>query len=173
MADYFEKFLNWLKTTPQYLFAISIICAILLFLKSDAIGILGLEEFRTENRTYIGIVFLISTALLASYPIKSLADWAKVWLRNYRQYRYGLDFLKKLSPEQKIIIQKFMDKNTRSMTLEFDDGNVKELATYGIIYLPHRITRLEYGRFTDYNMQPWAFDHLKKHPNLISKDNSQ
>jgi hypothetical protein len=64
-----------------------------------------------------------------------------------------------------------MKKKTRTMQLNYEDGEVCELVNAQILYLPgdtiffdrHKLD----GMYTDFNLQPMVFNILKKRPELL------
>ena len=136
--------------------------------------VLSLEYFRTQYRTYIGLIFLISTALFISYPIhyvflflstgiKEITD-ELIERRNFKKW------CTRLTPKQKRLLRLFIENDIRSMSLDFTDGAVTELMNAHFIYLPTNMQLLDSFRgamLTTFTMNAWIFDYLKEHPEVL------
>ena len=59
----------------------------------------------------------------------------------------------------------YIDENTRTQELNLADGRVRELEYNKIVYRACDISK----GFTDfdYNIQPWAWDYLNKHKEIL------
>jgi hypothetical protein len=176
-----DKFLSnltdWYKFPPRILFAITVVCGVFLFGGSDFFKTLGLDTIQYQGRPYFGLGFLLFGALFISFPITEGSKWFYKWLKQKNDQQQKKSAFKKwfayLTPAQTIILRSFIENNTRSQSLNCADGEVNELKNAGIIYLPTNITffdryRLD-GMYADFNIQPWVWDYLKKHPETLKK----
>jgi Super-infection exclusion protein B len=170
-----DKFLgsltDWSKFPPRVLLALTVICGVFVFGGSDFLKTLGLDLIQTQYRPLFGLGFLVFGALLLSFPIAEGGKW--IYQKLYYVYDQGekkkfyLEWFKVLTPPQKEILRGYIDSDTRSRSLDFNDGVVKELVNTGIIYLPGRYSRLSIGWRTDYLIMPWVFTYLKEHPEIL------
>lgn len=169
---------DWAKFSPRILLAFTIICGAFLFGDSDIFITLGLEYIQAQFRPYFGIGFLFFGSLLISFPIsegiKFLYKKLKTKVEQQQRRKIVKDWLLQLTPSQKEILRKFIINDTRSYSLNYEDGSVTELMNAGIIYLPtsisifKRFPRQGNGLYTDFNIQPWVFKYLKDHLELIN-----
>ncbi len=149
--------LNLLKLPLRILIFLLVLDILLLWEPSWMVSKLGLREFLDEYRKYLGPIFLLlSVGILA-------------WLtKNIIQYVYEKKIAKKrlwnLTPREKEILAFYIINNTRSQELPMSDGTVSELERIGIIY---RSSDLGHGGYFDYNIQPWVWDYLHKHPKIL------
>ncbi len=162
--DIITKLINYFKS-PRYLFAISLISGVLLFSPKYIINSLGIQLFISKYRVWIGIAFLISfgfwitdisVILLKKRKLKSKVKF-KISEREVR--------LKNLTYEEKIILSFYIDYQTRTQRLPYSNGVVNELIYYKILYRSSNIINMDFK--ISYNIQPWAWDYLNKHPELL------
>jgi len=74
--------------------------------------------------------------------------------------------LHSLSSEEKAILKDYLDNDTKTRPFSFFSGTHKGLVASGVLYTSSDISMP--GRDTfDYNINPWAWDYLRKHPELI------
>jgi hypothetical protein len=164
-----EKILELVKLSPKYLMAIILATGILLFAKREHMVSLGLADFIDSYRPWISIVFLLSASLFVSYPLSFIASVGYKWfykrLETHRSKKRLLIWLDNLTPVQKDILRGYIDKETRTMHLRIDNGVVRELEAAKII---GQATQFVDNAFcSDYTINTWVYQYLKKHPEII------
>lgn len=160
-----SKLIDFIKLSPLYLFAISISTGVLIYLDNSPIVIkMGLSNIANNYRFWFGLTFLISTSLLIVHAIKFIYLSIINLKDNYNNKKIRIERLKNLTPKEKNILANYFSGNTRSQTLDYTDGTVRELELMQIIYRSSEVSRI--GAKFSYNIQPWAWDYLKKNPDL-------
>ena len=160
----FSKYIEWVKLSPRYLFPIAISSGILLFSGETIIETLGLAEITNSYRSIIGIIFLLSFALVVASWGLSLGNIIKnAWLRN-RKFRNLKKRISDLTLEEKDVLLGYIQNQTRTQYLSIENGVVIELESLGIIYRSSNIGDIESW---SYNIQPWAWKYLNEHPELL------
>ncbi len=162
----FTKLVDWIKLSPRHSLAVAIASGVLLFLGDGPLATLGLEQLRAKYRPWIGGIFLLSSVLLLSYPLAALGKRVSTWWRDSQFVRGGRQRLRQLTPWEKEILRRFVERETRTQTLNFKDGVVAGLVDDSIIYQSSNLGTI-HGNFA-YNIQPWAWKELRKHPELLS-----
>lgn len=159
------KLIDWLKLKPRHWLPMTIATAFVLFAPTTVMTRIGLEDAIQEYRPWIGLAFVISLSGLVAPLITHGAHQAIDWVGRRRDIRFRQEMLHELSPGEKLILRRFIDLNTKTMTLDASSGVHAELEAMGII---SRVTEISHGgtRF-DYNIQPWARRYLKQHPELL------
>lgn len=156
--------LDWIKLPPRLFFAIALIAGLLLFAPSSILGSLGVSPFVIQYRPIIGGIFLVSSLLFLVHPLASISTFLGEILAGRLNQRANLKWLQTLTVEEKAVLRGYMQKGTQSQMLDPMSGVTSGLAIKGIIYQAANIGMLGYG--FAYNIQPWAWDHLNKHPEL-------
>lgn len=162
-----SKLSEWLKLSPRYLLPISLVTGFVLFASANILDTFGLTPFVRQYRPYLGTVFLLSTVLLlVDWSIKSY-EWTRKRYRQSSELGRGQRRLHKLTDPEKRILNGYIGSKTRSQYLSIESGIVNGLEAEGIIYRASTV-----GRLTDwaYNIQPWAWEYLNKHPELLITD---
>ena len=160
----FSKLSEWLKLSPKYLFPICIVTGFALFAPINVLEIFGITSLVSQIRSYLGIAFLLVTALLITNLLSSLY----VWIRNKYQSAENLKIRQKrlhsLTDEEKSILQHFISNQTQTQYLSMDDGVVNGLELKKVIFKASNIGQLDEWA---YNIHPWAWKYLNGHPELL------
>jgi len=151
--------------SPKYLLVISIISGFLIFGEINLIYKLALLSFVETYRLWIGIVFLISSGFWLVDLIQLIINKIKNKYKILRNNKIREERLKQLTTEEKVILGKYINSKTRTQKLVFSSGIVNELERYKIIY---RSSDSVYAGEVSYNIQPWAWDYLNKHKELLN-----
>lgn len=161
----FSKLIEWVKLKPRYFFLVAFATGVVLFAPSEVIKRLGVAAFIAEYRGWVGLVFLFSFAALLSYGIAYIGAAVMARLQEWRLVRDGRKYLTTLSPPEREILRRFIHDNTKTITLDISSGVHAGLQAKRVIYRPTTLSR-QYTDF-DFNIQPWAWDYLRKHPYLL------
>ena len=163
------KILDWLKSSTTHLFWLlifsSVVLSLLSFAPDNILAALGLRDFRTDYRTWIGLTWILSFSGLVVTVSKSVSQWAKseiTWRQNLKR---GQERLHNLTPHERAVLRPYIEKNTRTRTLGIDDGVVQGLVAEEILYRPSHVSR--HNVSFDHNMQPWAWAYINRHPGLV------
>lgn len=160
------KTLEWLKLSGKQAFILCVISSILLFGNNELIQKLGLLEARDLVKTWIGIVWLLFLAVLATEIIHPVYSWVALrieWRVNLKKYQRRLH---NLTPDEKEFLSGYLRENTRTQAGEYSGGTINGLVSEKIIY---RSSNMAYHFTTfPYNIQPWAWEYLNSHPECLS-----
>lgn len=160
-----SKYMEWLKLSPKHLFPLALSSGVLLFSNDNHTGILGLTSFVNQYRPIIGIIFLLSFALIVTSWGLSIFEWGKNKWLNKKRIQNMKKRLHKLTLEEKGVLSQYIQNQTRTQYLGIDSGIVKELEISGVIYRSSNVGDITHW---SYNIQPWAWEYLNKHPYLVS-----
>jgi len=159
-----SKLVDWIKLSPKYLLPISLVCGFLLLANELLLEKFGLKELVGNLRPWIGIIFLLTTSLIAVDVMYLVAGWIKLAYTNSRKMKFRLNRLKKLTTEEKDILLGYIIQNTRTQFFPINDGVVRGLESESIIYQSSNVGDVDSWSF---NVQPWAWQMVKKHFNEI------
>lgn len=148
----------------KFYLAAFIASAVLLFIPNSLAVQLGLEEITHTYRTYVGVVFVASTSLLAVNVISFIVQIAlKPWRdRQFNQSVYRT--LSELTEEEKVFLREFIHGHANTVTAAINDGVAGGLQAKKIIY---RASNVSYGFDWPYNLQPISRKLLNAHPELL------
>ena len=164
----FIKLPEWLKLSPRYLFPISIITGFALFASDSVLNLFGITLFVTQYRPYIGGIFLLSSALLLTNWLISLYEWMHTNFLQAQNLKSLQQRLHKLSDEEKRILHKYIKNKTRTQYFAINNGTVNGLELENILFKASNVGRLHEWA---YNLQPWAWEYLNTHLELLRLDN--
>jgi ABC-type multidrug transport system fused ATPase/permease subunit len=174
MDKLLEKIIDIVKLSPRYMFLpILLICGFALFAPTPLLNWLSIDWLVQENRPYIGIAFVVSLAFIMAALIGAAFDFArgkygrvrvKTLTREARERR-----LHKLTEIEKDYLRPYLEEDTPTQNFDLEDGVAQGLQAQKIIYMSSPMGYLLDG--FAFNIQPWARDYLKDHPELLaSKD---
>ena len=159
-----EKVMEIIKLSPKYLFGVSVVSGMLLFANVKFINILGMGDFLQDYKKYLGIIFLISLIFTINELVINGVKNVKKKYETYTTKKWREKRLKKLTADEKAILNRYISNQTRTCTFSIDNGMVKEFVIYQILFRSSNIGSM-YG--FPYNIQPWAWDYLNKHKELL------
>ncbi len=160
------KLVEWIKLSPRHLVPLSLFTGFILFAPQRWLAIFGVVGFVSDYRPWFGVAFLLSTALLISAAIVAGYGWAKQKREKVALLRSKRERLHHLSEAEKEILRGYIEEGTRTQHHSMSDGVVCGLQAECILF---RASSLSCGwDVFAYNLQPWAWDYLNKHPKLLS-----
>ena len=166
----FTKVIEWLKLSIQQLFWLllfsSVVLSLLVFTPDNVLGALGLRGFRTEYRMWVGLsavgFWILSFSGLVVIGGQSISQWGKRAIgRRGRKRR-----LHSLTQEERGVLRGYIAEDKRTQYFDISDGVVQGLFLEGILFKPSNIS--SYITMA-YNIQPWVWDYLNKHPDLVKE----
>ncbi len=161
------KILDWIKLSPKYLAAIAIFAGLLLFAPRSITETLGLFPIVEQYRTWIGLAFFLTVALLGVHVASWVFDSVKERWNLDQIKRMQIKYLHKLTNEEKAVLRGYILQKSRTQLLDYTDGVVSGLEGMSIIY---RATTMSQRFNFAYNIQVWIYDYLQKHQELIAEN---
>ena len=161
MIEYISGFISGLKElTPKLSVALFVATGTLTFVPEELLQAIGVLDISIENKTLIGVAFILSVAVLVSNVIFWLGRIFKS-KRELSQMKKALQFL---TPDEKAYLRMFVEEGNASIHFKIDDGVAGALRGRGFL------TRLGIGNDIHgfaHMMEPWARQHLEKNPNYL------
>jgi len=173
-----------LKLPARISAAIAAAAALILFLPQDWLTPLGLDSLAKDHRGWVGVVFLLAVLLFLAEI--SVAAWQKIqaWRAEKKaddaadvsapekstekQERAFHARLSRLTGDEKELLRMYVESDVRSLTLPFRNGTVMGLVGQSILMRPNQFLNFETREpSAETLIQPWALEHLKKHPELL------
>lgn len=153
------------KTSPVIFFGLTLATAIILFTNETLLAEIYLSDLKSEYKTSIGVVFIVSFSMLVAQIGQKLwsaigASWRK--RRNLKLYQKTLH---DLTPEEKEYLAHYIKDEETTQYSPLDDGVAQGLEAKTIVY---RASSLSMSGLTfPFNLQPWAKDYLTANPHLL------
>jgi hypothetical protein len=156
-----------IKLSPRYLLPICLLSAFLVFAPPQVLSIFGLGDIVSRYRPWFGLAFLLSAALLASSATIAFRQRLKERRLGKNVLRYQRYRLHHLTEGEKQILRGFIEGQTRTQQLPIWDGRMRQFEIEQIIFRASELSQHPGTHFA-YNIEPWAWDYLNKHPELLS-----
>lgn len=159
--------IEWVRLLQRYLWGFIVVLALFLWGPRWLISGLGMSAVLSQDRLYFGLSFAVLLGMVLSDLISSTVRGPIERLEQVMWRKAKVKRLHDLTPHEKIILKKYIDHETRTQYLSIGDGVVSGLVHEEILYRSVNIGNL--SGFA-YNIQPWAFDYLRQHPELLGLD---
>jgi hypothetical protein len=162
--DWLKYIFSWLKIPANYFIPVLAASYFGLFAPLDLLQFLGISFWREDYKPYLGSVFVVSVAIVGCHFGTLIIRWI------VSKYQYVLGAirmrgrLKRLSIEEQKVLARYLKGKTRTQLFPIDNGVVRGLVASKILYAA--VVEGDIYKFP-LNMQPWAWDYLNKHPNLV------
>ena len=177
MIEVFTGFLTSLrKTSPVIFLGLSLATGIILFSSELFITSLGLENFKTETKGYLGAAFIISMSILISQLSFALFNLGIKQFKKYKskdEERKNLiknqEQLHILTPDEKAYLSPYIFNSENTQYFQIEDGVAGGLAAKGFIYQSSNVGSMMTG--WAYNIQPWVREYLQLNPAYLEGAN--
>ena len=167
-----KQLIDAIKTLPRYAWALTLVTAILLWGPTYIIGGLGLRDFISLYRPYLGVafLFLLSVSIVILVKKTSALLWTN-FIKEKLQIHWLKDHVKKLTPREKEVLRSYFDKDTKTQSWSLNDGVIGGLVRAQILYRSADVGHSSPGNmYFAFNIQPWAWDYLKKRQHLLERE---
>lgn len=160
------------RTIATYWPALLVASTLLLFLPPNILEILGLNLWLESYRPWTGAVWLATLSIGAVQWGRPIGSWLYKKMRWHLTTRPRLvKQLENLSPDEKIFLAVYLLADTKVQYADINDGLVGELVSAKIIRRASQLS-VYHTRFA-FNIQPWAWDALRKNPELVGVTEDQ
>lgn len=163
-----KTFDNFKKITPA-LVAVAILSGLLLFLPENILKKMSLDELPVLWNRIIGIVFLLSVALISTMVVFSAISHIIEKRRNKRIRVNLKKKLQTLSPRQKAIILQLLRSEDKTISLDKNSGDTIYLVNNLFLHMPEQAFTLGWNNemILTYVPQPWLLDLYNEEPELF------
>lgn len=164
----FEKTLDVLKLSATPALTVAFASGVLLFGGDAFLATLGLTDLLKQERPLFGLAFVLSVTLLFAYGATAFSRWVRkrwTWAANARNLQRRLH---NLAPDEQEVLARFLLERRKCLTFDPRDGLSQGLAAATILFRSSALGDMVDG--FDYSIQPWAWEYLNKHPELVIKD---
>lgn len=163
-----KTFDNFKKITPA-LVAVAILSGLLIFLPKSILAKMSLDELPTLWNRIIGIVFLLSVALIATIILFSVISDITAKRRSKRIRENLKKKLLTLSPRQKAIVLQVLQSEDKTISLDKTSGDTIYLVNNLFLHMPEQIFTLGWNNemILTYVPQAWLLDLYNEEPELF------
>lgn len=163
-----KAFDSFKKITPA-LVAIALLSGSLLFLPETVLQKMSLNNLPDLWKRIIGIVFLLSVALITTIIIYSVSSKILTKRRNKRIKDSLKKQLKTLSPRQKAIVIKMLKSDDKTISLDKNSGDTIYLVNSLFLHMPEQVFTVGWDNemILTYVPQPWLLELYNEEPELF------
>lgn len=154
--------------SAKYMIAVFLCAGFSLFAPCRILDGVGVADFRDEYRTFIGIAFLSTAALLVVYSAIALGRVFRSIRNTAARRRMEERYLCTLAEAEKRLLRIYVWQGQATQNLPIQDGVTGGVQAKGIIYRASSLSNADYPPTFAYNIQPWAEEYLKGHPELLA-----
>jgi len=153
------------RRAPAPMLGLAIACTLVLFLPGDTAGKLGIADFRTEYKGFLGWGFIFSWSCVLGALIWRGKDYVGDKIAERRMQKARERSLHELTAEEKGYLAEFLGGRNTIYCVP-SDGVAGGLVAKGVIYSPTHVYAVLQG--VPFNIQPWARQYLEKHPEVLN-----
>ena len=163
-----KTFDSFKKITPA-LVAIAILTGLLLFLPESVLARMSLNELPGLWKRIIGIVFLLSVALIGTIVIFPFFSYVLSRSRSRRIKENLKRKLNTLSPRQRAIVTKLLKSENKTISLDKNSGDTIYLVNSLFLYMPQQVLSMGWDNemILTYVPQPWLLEMYNENPELF------
>lgn len=165
-----KDFIDFLKLPPNILGALSIASGALLLLPDKIAEKLYMIDFRDKYGFTIGIIFVVSTAILIVLLGSKVYHYFHDKSTSKKLVEAQTKYLKQMKPEQVAVIREFINEPTHTLPLPYNNGLVIELQHLQIVTpagQTHLVNMLDPQ--INYFLQPWVMQRINSDDELRQK----
>lgn len=165
-----KDFIDFLKLPPNILGALSIASGALLLLPDKIAEKLYMIDFRDKYGFTIGIIFVVSTAILIVLLGSKIYHYFHDKSTSKKLVEAQTKYLKQMKPEQVAVIREFINEPTHTLPLPYNNGLVIELQHFQIVTpagQTHLVNMLDPQ--INYFLQPWVMQRINSDDELSQK----
>lgn len=165
-----KSLLDFLKLPAHILGALALASGFLLIASDGVIQTLRMGAFMSQYGFWVGIVFLVSVAILLVLSIKLLVSFVCKLLKEYVEKKKYIKFLKNLEDNEVELINRFLKEPTNTIELPENNGIVSGLYNQNVISLAglSQVTSA-ICPMAKYFLQPWVRNLIKENKQLQQK----
>ena len=165
-----KDFIDFLKLPPNILGALSIASGALLLLPDKLAKNLYMTEFRGKYGFAIGIVFVVSTAILIVLLTSKTYHYFHEKSLSKKLVKVQTKYLKRKTSQQVAVIQQFINEPTHTLQLPYNNGLVIELQHLKIITPAGQTHLVDMSDpRIQYFLQPWVIQRIDNDEELRQK----
>lgn len=157
---------DFLSKTVLFPLSISIVYILYKVLPDSFLKVIGLTNIPIGYEFWLNLLGVICIIYTLLYFIAKPVTYYFEQYKLKRKVKHIKETIKnQLTRDEKDLLKKYIDQDTRSLNLNYADGTVSHLANLGIIYRASQVSRMH--TYFDYAIQDFALDYLKKNPHLL------
>ena len=163
-----KVFDNFKRITPA-LFSIAVLTGLLLFLPETVLERMSLANLPEVWNRIIGIVFLLTVALILTIITVSIVSRIRKRIINKLAKRKMRMQVAKLSPRQRAIIVSLLHSEDKSIKLDKNSGDTVYLEGEKFIYMPRQAVSFGWDNemILTFLPQPWLLELYNEEPELF------
>lgn len=158
------KVAEWLGKSWQWVTAVFLVTLLFLVLPESLLSRLGGCDLVHNYRSVLLTTCFVTGAFLLTHPLSGIHRWAAAYLKDTRAMQVGKKHLRKLNPDEKALCRAIVESNGRRLHHNLANGAIQSLLLKESLIKP--IQGWPSGLY-DFNVQPWALEYLKEHPELL------
>jgi hypothetical protein len=171
MTDWLGNIKSWLSLSLRQVTIVAVVGLLLLFLPDNLIQSLGVANLLNIYRPWVGIVTLVASVYIVVGVVFNAGDKIIEKVKGRWRVRQGIKSLESLTPPERQLLCEYIENETQTASVNVASGVVLGLQGKGILYQASIVGSLYDG--WDFNIRPWAYEYLRKHPELLKPGDSK
>jgi hypothetical protein len=168
--EFLKNLKEFLSLDYRQLFIIACVAWITVFIPANIWQEIGLIGIWIQFRPWVFVVGLLATMWLifgGLYDIINVnLSRLNSWKDSKKKQKVQEESILSASKVEKEVLARYITEDTTTIAFEMRDGIVNGLIAKGILYRASTGSNPMSYDF-DTNMQPWAWEYLKSHPDVL------
>jgi hypothetical protein len=159
-----SKLFELLKIPIEHRIGAFVVSAAIVLLPDKWLTAAGVLQYREKGKPYFWLLFILVTISL----IAAIVGVIKFKIQGYCFKRSSQKRLLLLTTDEKNVLRRYIEGETRSLYLDIGSPLVQGLVDEKIIYRSTNISSPMHGFGAfGFNIQPWAWEYLNDHRDLL------
>ncbi|WP_157671915.1 superinfection exclusion B family protein [Desulfuromonas soudanensis] len=161
MPDWIEKIVTFIRLPIKYMWVAVVFTCITLFAPDNWLSNLGLTKLKTEYRTWLGSVLIVSASLVFVRIVSIF--WSKIvkFCSKRKLKAYLIESLTQLDPSEKSILREFYIQDKKTIQLPMDQATVSGLIQKSFLLLAGSVgERSLAGMLIPIKINPLISEHI-------------
>jgi len=158
------KLFELIKVPIRYVIGVALVNSFVLFCPNSWVDRIGLLKYREDGKSYLGLSLLVLGAII----ISNFAGFLIARSKDYLFLRVRRQRLHALTSEEAQVLRQYIVTQSRTAYLSMQSGVTRGLEHEQIIYRSSNLSSPGAGFASfAYNIQPWAWNYLNEHRDLL------
>lgn len=159
------KVAEWLGKSWRWITAIFLVTLLFLVLPESVLSRLGVCDLVHNYHSVLLIACFLTGAFLLTHPLSGIYRLAVPYVKDTWTTHVGKKHLHKLNPDEKGLCRVIVQSNGSPLHHNLANGAIQSLLSKGVLIKPVQGWP---GGLYDFNVQPWALEYLREHPELLA-----
>lgn len=169
-VDWFGKVVGALKLGARSYIAVAATAGLLLFLPQSVLHAIQADSLRDRYPPWIAVVFALTSIMSLTFGVSWIGEKYRERSRKRKWKAQSQRTLQMLGEDEKRVLAWYISNRRQSRMWPPEEGAAASLRQKGVLAITSPVGSIVDGFM--YTIQPWAWESLLDHPELLARDHS-